>query len=76
MTSTPDHMSYDVGEMDGKDSERLDQIVKILSAAGQPEKSNNLIGIRWTKLTVNSAFSTMSAVVAGTYGDVLIVPRP
>ncbi len=75
LTSTPDHMSYDVGEMDGKDSERLDQIVKILSAAGQPEKSNNLIGIRWTKLTVNSAFSTMSAVVAGTYGDVLDSPK-
>lgn len=75
LTSTPDHMSYDVGEMDGKDSARVDQIVEILSSAGVPEKSNNLIGIRWTKLTINCAFSTMSAVVAGTYGDVLDTPK-
>ncbi|NLV17209.1 MAG: ketopantoate reductase family protein [Syntrophomonadaceae bacterium] len=75
LTSTPDHMSYDVGEMDGKDTARVNEIVKILSAAGIPEKTTNLMGIRWTKLTINSSFSTMSAVVAGTYGDVLDNPK-
>ncbi len=75
LTSAPDRMTYDLGEMDGKDTPRLDEIVKILSAAGIPEKSTNLIGIRWTKLTINCSFSTMSAVVAGTYGDVLDNPK-
>lgn len=71
LTSEPDKMTYDLGEIDGQDSERLNQVFEILKNAGQPEKTNNLIGIRWTKLTINSAFSTMSAVVAGPYGDVL-----
>lgn len=74
LTSAPEHMSYDLGELDGKDTERLDKLVEILKSAGIPEKSNNLIGIRWTKLTINSAFSTMSAVVAGNYGNVLDTP--
>jgi 2-dehydropantoate 2-reductase len=75
LTSKPENMTYDIGELDGKMTERLDQVDTILKAAGIPEKQSNLIGIRWTKLTINSAFSTMSAVVAGTYGDVLDSPR-
>ena len=75
LTSTPDRMSYDVGEMDGRDTARVDEIVKMLNAAGIGEKSTNLLGIRWTKLTINCSFSTMSAVVAGTYGDVLDTPK-
>lgn len=71
LTSEPDKMSYDLGELNGQDSPRLHEVYEILKNAGQPEMTNNLIGIRWTKLTINSAFSTMSAVVAGPYGDVL-----
>ncbi len=74
LTSTPDHMTYDIGSLNGQDSARLDQIVEIIKSAGIPEKTNNLIGVRWTKLTINCAFSTMSAVSAGTYGDVLDNP--
>lgn len=71
LTSAPLSMSYDIGELDGSDSSRLEQIYHILKDCGQPVKTHNLLGIRWTKLTVNSTFSTMSAVVAGPYGDVL-----
>ncbi|MGR6836074.1 ketopantoate reductase family protein [Syntrophomonas erecta] len=75
LTSKPENMTYDIGELDGKETERVNQVVEILKGAGIPEKHSNLIGIRWTKLTINCAFSTMSAVVAGTYGDVLDSPR-
>lgn len=75
LTSKPENMTYDIGELDGRDSERLNKVVEILKSAGIPEKSSNFLGIRWTKLTINSAFSTMSAVVAGTYGDVLDNPE-
>lgn len=75
LTSEPEKMSYDIGEFDGQETERLNKIYEILQAAGVPEKTNNLIGIRWTKLTINSAFSTMSAVTAGNYGDVLDSPK-
>ncbi|MGS0763491.1 ketopantoate reductase family protein [Syntrophomonas curvata] len=75
LTSKPENMTYDLGELDGRMTERLDQINTILQSAGIPEKQSNLIGIRWTKLTINSSFSTMSGVVAGTYGDVLDSPK-
>jgi len=71
LTSKPENMTYDIGELDGTMTERLDQVETVLKAAGIPEKQSNLIGIRWTKLTINCAFSTMSGVSAGTYGDVL-----
>jgi 2-dehydropantoate 2-reductase len=75
LTSKPENMTYDIGEMDGQMTERLDKVDSVLKAAGIPEKQSNLIGIRWTKLTINCAFSTMSGVVAGTYGDVLDSPK-
>lgn len=75
LTSKQENMTYDIGELDGQMTERLDKLDSILKAAGIPEKQSNLIGIRWTKLTINCAFSTMSGIVAGTYGDVLDSPK-
>jgi 2-dehydropantoate 2-reductase len=74
LTSKQENMTFDVGELDGRQTKRLDTVVEVLKAAGLPEKTTNLMGTRWTKLTLNSAFSTMSAVVGGTYGDVLDNP--
>jgi 2-dehydropantoate 2-reductase len=75
LTSKPENMTYDIGELDGQMTERLNQVEAVLKGAGKPEKQSNLIGIRWTKLTINCAFSTMSGVIAGTYGDVLDSPK-
>jgi 2-dehydropantoate 2-reductase len=75
LTSKPENMTYDIGELDGQLTERLDLVDKILKNAGIPKKHTNLIGIRWTKLTINSAFSTMSSITNGTYGDVLDNPK-
>jgi 2-dehydropantoate 2-reductase len=75
LTSQPDNMHYVIGELDGKNTGRLQDMAKILNTAGKAEVSTNLIGIRWTKLMANTGFSGMSAVVAGNYGDVLDNPR-
>jgi 2-dehydropantoate 2-reductase len=75
LTSQPESMHYVIGELDGKDTARLHEIAKVLNAAGIAEVTTNLIGIRWTKLMVNTGFSGMSAVVAGNYGNVLDNPK-
>jgi len=75
LTSEVEKMTYDIGELDGSDSERLSLLADILKAAGTPEKTSNLLGIRWTKLTANATFSGMSTVLGGTYGDVLDNPK-
>ncbi|MGE5545206.1 MAG: ketopantoate reductase family protein [Bacillota bacterium] len=75
LTSQPENMHYVVGELDGKDTPRIHQIAELLSKCGIGEATTNLMGIRWTKLMANTGFSGMSAVVAGTYGDVLDHPH-
>lgn len=75
LTSNPDHMTYHIGEIDGKVTPRLQEIEEILSKAGKPEIVTNLMGIRWTKMTSNCCFSGMSAVVAGNFGDVIDSPK-
>lgn len=75
LTSDPGHMTYHIGELDGKVTDRLKMIETLLKKAGKPEIVTNLIGIRWTKMTSNCCFSGMSAVVAGNFGDVLDHPK-
>jgi len=75
LTSPVDKMTYDIGELDGKMTERLQKVKEILEPAGVPITTDKLIGIRWTKLLVNSTFSGMSAALGCTYGDVLDNPK-
>ncbi len=71
LTSEPDKMTYDIGEMDGAITERIQQVKAVLDHAGAAEITNNLTGVRWSKLLVNITFSGMSTVIGGSYGDVL-----
>ena len=74
LTSEAEHMTYDIGELDGQITERIRRLEQILNHAGKVNVHTNLVGVRWTKLTNNSCYSTMGAIVAGTYGDVLDNP--
>jgi len=42
-------MTYDIGELDGRITERLQKVKEILEPAGIPIVTDKLIGIRWTK---------------------------
>lgn len=75
LTSEPDHMTFEIGEQDGQITERLKKVAEVLSKAGKPRMLTNLIGTRWSKWTSNCCFSGMSAIVAGTFGDVLDNPH-
>jgi 2-dehydropantoate 2-reductase len=75
LTSEPEHSDFEIGELDGTITERLRTIETILSKAFKVNILTNLIGIRWSKLTSNCCFSGMSAIVAGTFGDVLDNPK-
>jgi 2-dehydropantoate 2-reductase len=63
--------SFVIGEMDGRITERLKEVKKILDLVGNTVITDNLIGIRWSKLFINSTLSGMSASLGCTYGDVL-----
>lgn len=47
------NVRWKIGELDGSDSERAQKIAQAISATGESAVTTNLIGERWSKLTVN-----------------------
>lgn len=70
-TSNPDKMTYEIGELDGRITERIKKVAAVLNKAGKAEIVTNLQGARWSKLLLNATGSGMSTVIGGTFGDVL-----
>lgn len=69
------HFGFDVGEIDGKHTARIDRVAEILRLVGGCTIVDNLTGIRWSKLLMNATFSGMSAALGCTFGDVLNHPE-
>jgi 2-dehydropantoate 2-reductase len=71
VTSDPDQMGYDIGELDGTVSERLERVKGVLDHAGTAAITDNLSGVRWTKLLFNVAASGMSTALGATGGEIM-----
>jgi 2-dehydropantoate 2-reductase len=71
LTAPPDKMTYDIGELDGSITKRVEQVKSVLDHAGTAIITQNLAGIRWTKLLANASFSGMSTVLGCSYGEIL-----
>lgn len=76
LTSKLEAMSIEFGGYEN-DGEKADLIADILSYAGKAsgnehfvKKSENLMGARWSKLSINAAFSGLSVVTGLTFGEV------
>jgi 2-dehydropantoate 2-reductase len=69
LTSSPDALTFSLGCF-GRADERLEKIKDYLSCMGEVKTENNLIGVRWSKLTINAAFSGLSTLTGLTFGEV------
>lgn len=69
LTSEPDSMSFGLGRMNGKKDEKLMYVKSLLEKMCPVDLEENFMGVRWSKLLINAAFSGMSAVMGGTFGD-------
>lgn len=69
LTSEPDSMSFGLGRMNGKKDEKLMYVKSVLEKMCPVVIEDNFMGVRWSKLLINAAFSGMSAVTGGTFGD-------
>lgn len=67
--------AFDIGEMDGQDTPRIQAIQRLLSLCGGTTVLPNLMNVRWTKLLINATLSGMSAALGCTFGDVLDGPE-
>ena len=65
LTSEPDSMSFGLGRMNGQKDEKLMQVKALLEKMCPVEVEDNFMGVRWSKLLINAAFSGMSAVIGG-----------
>jgi len=70
-----EEFAFEIGEMNGEVTERIKEVNAILQNVGGSEVSNNLLGIRWSKILMNATFSGMSAALGCTFGEVLDDPR-
>jgi len=71
LTSEKEAMTYDIGELDGSISPRIQAVKEVLDKAGTTTISTNLLGVRWTKLLINVSLSGMSAALGCTFGEVV-----
>ncbi|MCM3006333.1 ketopantoate reductase family protein [Priestia koreensis] len=63
--------AFQIGELNGETTERIQRIKSALDLVGGTHISDNLVGTKWSKLLINNAFSGLSAALNGEYGDVL-----
>jgi 2-dehydropantoate 2-reductase len=60
-----------IGRLDGSTDARVTRLADCLKALGKVRVSQNLIGIRWSKLVVNCAISTLGTIGGDQLGALL-----
>lgn len=75
VTSAPEAMSVEIGSYSGG-GEKLDSLKKLLRPIGEivknpdfVKRTENLVGSRWSKLSINAAFSGLSVLTGLTFGE-------
>lgn len=63
-------LAFQIGELDGKTTPRIEKIKEVLSNVGGTEISDNLLGTKWSKLLINASFSGLSAASNATFGQI------
>ncbi len=71
LRSDPEKMTYDIGELDGKTTDRIIMVKDVLCHAGMAIVTENLLGIRWTKLLINVGISGISTVLGSAGAQIL-----
>lgn len=69
LTSQPYKMTFALGTLYHNQA-KCQAVADILNAVAPCTVEDNFIGARWAKLTINSAFSPLSALTGKTYGEI------
>lgn len=72
--TTLDHY-FEVGEMNGKMTDRIKMVADVLGRMGNTRVTQELMASRWSKLVNNACMSGMSAATGLTFGGVLDDPK-
>lgn len=69
LTTRTDALEFALGTL-YKNSEKLNAVKDLLSLMGKVTVESNFLGARWSKLTINCAFSGVSALTGYTFGQI------
>lgn len=64
-------LAFYLGTMNGEITDRLLEVKSIMEDMCEVHVSNNLMGLRWTKLLVNCTFSGLSACFGCNFGQIM-----
>lgn len=70
LTTDEGRLNFTLGSLEGPVNERVLKTKEILECMGEVVVSENLLGLRWTKLLMNSTFSGLSTALGTTFGGV------
>ncbi len=62
---------FSVGRIDGERDPRVAELSRLLEAVGPCTITHNLAGVRWSKLAINCAVSTLGTIAGGKLGALL-----
>lgn len=71
LTTDEGRLDFTLGSLDGPINERVIMTKRILESMGEVVVSENLLGLRWTKLLMNATFSGLSTALGTTFGGVM-----
>jgi 2-dehydropantoate 2-reductase len=71
LASSKETLGISFGSFEGPITEKVIEVKKILESVGHTEITENLRGVRWTKLTDNSTFSGFQTALGCTVGEIL-----
>ncbi len=71
LASAASTLGISFGSYLGPITEKVIEVKEVLKSAGSVEVTDNLRGVRWTKLTDNSCFSGLQTALGCTVGDIL-----
>lgn len=75
LTTPIEKAVFDLGELDGSLTPRIDELKKMLEVICHTEVTTNLAGVRWTKVLLNVTMSGINAVTGGTFGEDIANPK-
>jgi 2-dehydropantoate 2-reductase len=62
---------FSLGVLPGGDDSRLSELARVLEVVGPVTITQNLIGVRWSKLAINCAVSTLGTLAGERLGSIL-----
>ena len=71
LTSDVSAMRYEIGEINGSMTDRIQKVADLLNLTGICEIKSNLMGIRWAKVLQNACMSGMSAALGAVWYQIL-----